>query len=93
MTVQEAIVAVLKESNNPYAKTYAQAALELGDSRNTVIVEQDNNPCIGIIHEKTGKVMVGEELRVQILYILSNLQSWRGERAREVKAVLKQVSK
>ena len=26
---------------------------------------------------------------VQILYILSNLQSWRGEEAREAKAILK----
>lgn len=93
MNIQEALQAVVRESNNPYAKTYAQAGLELGDSRNTVIVTQDDNPIIGIAHEKTGKVMVGKELRVQILYILSNLQSWRGERAREVKAVLKGVIK
>lgn len=30
-----------------------------------------------------------EGLRVQVLYILSNLRCWRGERAREVKKVLK----
>jgi len=93
MTIKEALEAVVKESNNPYAKVYARAALELGDSRNTVIVEQDNNPYIGIAHEKTGKVMIGEELKTQILYILSNLQSWRGERAKEVKAALKQAGR
>ena len=32
--------------------------------------------------------MTGEELRVQCLYILSNLTHWRGETARQVKEVL-----
>ena len=30
--------------------------------------------------------------RVQILYILNNLQSWRGEEARQVKAELKKIA-
>lgn len=33
--------------------------------------------------------MTGEELRVQVLYVLSNLVYWRGELAREVKSTLK----
>ena len=33
--------------------------------------------------------MIGEELRVQILYVLNNLQQWRGEEARATKQVLK----
>lgn len=33
--------------------------------------------------------MTGEELRVQLLYVLSNLQQWRGEEARATKQVLK----
>ena len=37
------------------------------------------------------RCLEGNMLRVQILYILSNLQYWRGERAREVKRVLKGV--
>jgi hypothetical protein len=37
--------------------------------------------------------MAGEELRVQILYILSNLEYWRGQEAREVKKVLKEACK
>jgi hypothetical protein len=38
-------------------------------------------------------MMVGQEMKVQLLYVLSNLQGWKGERAREVKAVLKKASK
>jgi hypothetical protein len=34
-----------------------------------------------------------EGLKTQVLYILSNLGSWKGERAREVKAVLKAYTK
>ena len=30
------------------------------------------------------------EFAVQVLYVLSNLQSWRGEEAREAKKVMKQ---
>ena len=32
--------------------------------------------------------MTGKALEVQCLYVLSNLQSWRGPLAREAKAVL-----
>jgi len=42
--------------------------------------------------EMEGKLMYNNPSRgrsVQILYILSNLQGWRGEEAREAKAVLK----
>lgn len=93
MDIKEALMAVVRESNQPYAITYAQAGLELGGSQNVVLVEKDEFPGVAVLHEKTGKVMVGEELRVQILYVLSNLAGWRGERAREVKAVLKTASK
>jgi 1-aminocyclopropane-1-carboxylate deaminase/D-cysteine desulfhydrase-like pyridoxal-dependent ACC family enzyme len=37
--------------------------------------------------------MVGEEWRVQCLYILNNLSGWQGAQAREVKAWLKEESK
>ena len=30
-----------------------------------------------------------DSIRVQVLYILSNLSTWKGEKAREVKAILK----
>lgn len=93
MAVQEALKAVVRESNQPYAITYAQAGLELGGSQNECLVEKDNFPGIAVLHEKTGKVMVGQELKVQLLYVLSNLSGWCGPRAREVKVVLKRASK
>jgi hypothetical protein len=94
MSVQEALRAVVRESKQPYAITYAQAGLELGGSQNVCLVETDGLPgVVSVLHEKTGKVMVGQELKVQLLYVLSNLSGWRGERAREVKAVLKAASK
>ncbi len=36
-----------------------------------------------------GLEMTDEDLRVQVLYVLSNLQYWRGPIAREVKQALK----
>lgn len=37
--------------------------------------------------------MQGEELRVQCLYILNNITSWRHPQAKEVRAVLKKCGK
>lgn len=94
MELKEALKAVVNEAQGgfaDYAKTYAQAALDLGDSKNACIVTK--GCAVEILHEKTGKMMVGEELKVQLLYVLSNLSSWRGERAREVKKVLKEAAK
>lgn len=34
-----------------------------------------------------------EEVRVQALYILNNIQHWRGEQSKEVRARLKEFSK
>lgn len=98
MTVREALVAVINESTGgfaEYAKTYAQAALELGGATEGAVVQKDvgNVAVIEVLPKKTGKMMVNEELRVQILYVLSNLQGWRGDRAKEIKTVLKTASK
>lgn len=67
MEIRKALEVVVKECPNPYAKTYADAALALG--------------------------MVGEELRVQCLYVLSNITHWRGPKAKDVRATLKEASK
>lgn len=40
-----------------------------------------------------GRNMVGAERRVQAMYILNNLTSWRGIKAQEVKAIIREVSK
>jgi len=101
MTLRQALEAVIKESNNEYAKTYADAALRMGNATEGEIVSGQTYskvlnkviPVIGIKHKPTGKMMVGEEMRVQLLYVLSNLNHWRGERAREVKKVLKEYIK
>ena len=91
MDIQEALEAVVNESPDAYAQSYAKAALELGDSQNAAIVQR--GAAVEIMHEKTGKMMVGEELKVQILYVLSNLQTWRGPKAREVKEFLRKAVK
>ena len=97
MELKEALESVVNEATGgdaDYAKTYAQAALELGESENAIIISSEKNSgFIGIAHEKTGKMMVGKEMKVQLLYVLSNLSHWRGERAKEVKAVLKEASR
>ncbi len=46
-----------------------------------------------LMNPYTGREMEGEELKVQILYILNNLGTWRGEEARATKAILKEYLK
>ena len=94
MTVYEALEAVVNEASGEfadYAKTYAKAGLVLGDAQDGAVVTRGN--VITVCPKITNKKMIGEELRVQILYVLSNLAGWRGPRAREVKAVLKEATK
>lgn len=95
MELKEALIAVVKECTDEYAKSYARAALELGGSDEAGLSQHKVNGfgVLTITHKPIGKMMVGEELKVQLLYVISNLSYWRGERAREVKAVLKQYSK
>lgn len=57
-----------------------------------------NNPNNSNLQYAAGYASAGrrmhdrEEIRVQALYILSNLQYWRGDEARTVKALLKQFA-
>lgn len=44
-------------------------------------------------YARAGLGMTGEEARVQALYVMSNLSTWRGDVARETKAFLKEFSK
>ena len=93
MTLKKALNIILEQDsskgNMAYAQEYAKACLVLGGSTDAILV--DNEMGIEIKHKPTGEQMVGEELRVQILYVLSNLESWRGEQAREVKKFLKSI--
>ena len=94
MELKEALEAIVNEAQGgfaDYAKTYAKTALELGECNHHFIASSGCG--VAISHVPTGKMMVGEEMRVQILYVLSNLSHWRGERAKEVKLVLKEAAK
>lgn len=44
-------------------------------------------------YAKTGLEMRGRELRTQVLYVLNNLQGWKGDIARGVKVQLKKLRK
>ena len=44
-------------------------------------------------HPYQGSYMEGEELRVQIIYVLGNLHYWRGDRVREIKGILRAATK
>ena len=44
-------------------------------------------------HPYSGGEMQSEELKVQLLYVMNNLQYWKGDRAKEVKAVLRKAAK
>ena len=91
MELKEALESVVNECSDQYAKEYARAALELGEANHHFITEHGG--VVAIQHVATGKMMVGEEMRVQLLYVLSNTQYWRGDKAKEVKKVLKEYSK
>lgn len=98
MELKEALEVVVNEAQGglaDYAKSYAQAALDLGGSDEVELSQAQVNDygVLTVERKKTGKMMVGKEMKVQLLYVLSNLGSWRGERAREVKAVLKEAAK
>ncbi len=62
MDIRSAILAVVNECPNEYAKAYAREALSMA---------------VG-----------GMKLETQLLYIQSNLQYWRGDRARQIKRAL-----
>ena len=46
-----------------------------------------------INYAKSGALMGGHELYVQVLYVLGNISRWRGDLAKEVRGTLKQYVK
>ena len=46
-----------------------------------------------VSYAREGLLLKGEALRVQVLYILSNMTGWRGITAKEVRTVLKEFTK
>jgi len=91
MELKEALEIVVAESGDGYAKSYANAALTMGGApkRRT----NADGQVVKVTTEKTGEMMTGDVLKTQLLYVLNNLSGWKGERADEVKAVLKKHSK
>lgn len=58
-----------------------------------IVFEECNNP-YAKTYAKAGLRMTDPyEVKVQALYILSNLTYWRGARAKEIKAVLTEYTK
>ena len=59
------------------------------------IVENRELPVLNwaVNYAREGLLMTGEALRIQCLYILNNMTSWRGVIAKEVRAVLKEFTK
>jgi len=55
------------------------------------VIENKDKPALNycVNYARAGLRMGGNELRVQILYVLSNMAYWRGEVAKEVRAGLK----
>jgi len=70
--------------------------LEQADELFQVILKQDSSKgymAYAQAYAKAGLGMEGDALRVQILYILNNLQHWRGKTAREVKKALRSLER
>ena len=59
------------------------------------IIRNAHEPALNwaVNYAKAGRNMVGEEARVQALYIVGNISRWRGEEARNVRHALKRISK
>ena len=55
--------------------------------------EKSNALNYAIEYAKAGQIMLGDELRVQCLYVLNNITHWRGEDAREVRKTLKDFTR
>ena len=88
--IRDALEAVVKEAKNGAAINYAKAALNMGGSKDVCLVETDRLPgAVFVGREETGKMLAGNDLRIQLLYVLNNLHGWRGQRAREVKEALR----
>ena len=92
--LKKALLVILQQPNEndmEYAKSYATAGLEMGCNPETHFNNDKNTIETTIIDG--GQAMVSDELKTQLLYILSNLNGWRGEEARETKKTIKKFIK
>lgn len=75
-SIKEACQAIMKECNNSYAKTYANAILT-GEVHARVM-------------RKQVPMSLDDALKDQANYILSNINGWRGDTAKAVRKFLKE---
>ena len=68
---------------------------ELRSAIETAIREAKDQYALAYLHAIPRAIREGGEhgLKVQLLYVLSNLSTWRGENAKKVKAVFKKYTK
>ena len=59
------------------------------------IIKHSNEPSLNyaVNYAKVGRNMIGDEARVQALYILNNMSRWRGDDAKRVREALKIIGK
>jgi hypothetical protein len=74
---------------------YHQLPSELLTALETIEIEVKNPAALAYLSSvPTALQEYGSQgLKVQLLYILNNLSSWRGPKARETKLILKKYSK
>lgn len=59
------------------------------------IIKHSNERALNyaVNYAKAGRNMIGDEARVQALYLLHNITHWRGDAAKRVRDALKIISK
>ena len=77
-----------EESNRIADESVVQEALDQ-------IVQNKEQKALNyaVEYARLGRYMNGHDLYVQVLYVLNNMTHWRGDTAKEVRAVLKQYQK
>lgn len=98
MSLREALEAVVAEATGQHtsaARVYAAAALHGAECHGVQVVENDETgeATVQMLERPTGVPMQGSELKIQLVYVSSNLMNWRGERAKAVKAALKEAAR
>ncbi len=60
-----------------------------------MIITNQEKPALNyaVNYARVGLYQTRYELKVQCLYVLSNMQSWRGNTAKHVRSVLKEFTK
>ena len=75
-------------------KTNRISETQVHDCLRTIIKNQNEKSLnYAVNYAKAGFCQSGHDLKIQILYVLNNMVSWRGEEAKKVRQTLKQFIK